>query len=69
MLNNKGLYVSDGKLREDLANLLMKVDRTGAYLKLLEILGTIKEQGIIQKEKINDEKYGECQAWYWIGDE
>ena len=69
LLNNKGLYVSDGKLREDLANLLMKVDRTGAYLKLLEILGTIKEQGIIQKEKINDEKYGECQAWYWIGDE
>lgn len=69
LLNNKGLYVSDGKLREDLANLLMKVDRTGAYLKLLEILGTIKEQGIIQKEKINDEKYGECQSWYWIGDE
>lgn len=69
LLNNKGLYVSDGKLREDLANLLMKVDRTGAYLKLLEILGTIKEQGIIQKEKINDETYGECQAWYWIGDE
>lgn len=67
LLNNKGLYVSDGKLREDLANLLMKVDRAGALFKLLEILGTIKEQGIIQKEKINDEKFGECQAWYWIG--
>ena len=67
LLNNKGLYVSDGKLREDLANLLMKVDRTGAYLKLLEILGTIKEQGIIQKEKITDDEFGECQAWYWIG--
>lgn len=67
LLNNKGLYVSDGKLREDLANLLMKVDRAGAYLKLLEILGTIKEQGIIQKEKITDETFGECQAWYWIG--
>lgn len=69
LLNNKGLYVSDGKLREDLANLLMKVDRAGALFKLLEILGTIKEQGIIQKEKITDETYGECQAWYWIGDE
>lgn len=69
LLNNKGLYVSDGKLREDLANLLMKVDRAGAYLKLLEILGTIKEQGIIQKEKIADETFGKCQAWYWIGDE
>lgn len=67
LLNNKGLYVSDGKLREDLANLLMKVDRAGALFKLLEILGTIKEQGIIQKEKITDEKFGECQAWYWIG--
>lgn len=69
LLNNKGLYVSDGKLREDLSNLLMKVDRAGALFKLLEILGTIKEQGIIQKEKITDETYGECQAWYWIGDE
>lgn len=68
LLNNKGLYVSDGKLREDLANLLMKVDRAGALFKLLEILGTIKEQGIIQKEKINDDVYGICQAWYWIGD-
>lgn len=67
LLNNKGLYVSDGKLREDLANLLMKVDRTGALFKLLEILGTIREQGVIQKEKITDEKFGECQAWYWIG--
>lgn len=67
LLNNKGLYVSDGKLRDDLANLLMKVDRAGALFKLLEILGTIKEQGIIQKEKITDEKFGECQAWYWIG--
>ena len=69
LLNNKGLYVSDGKLREDLANLLMKVDRSGALFKLLEILGIIKEQGIIQKEKITDEKFGECQAWYWIGGE
>lgn len=69
LLNNKGLYVSDGKLREDLSNLLMKVDRAGALFKLLEILGTIKEQDIIQKEKITDETYGECQAWYWIGDE
>lgn len=67
LLNNKGLYVSDGKLREDLANLLMKVDRSGALFKSLEILGTIKEQEIIQKEKITDEKFGECQAWYWIG--
>lgn len=69
LLNNKGLYVSDGKLREDLSNLLMKVDRAGALFKLLEILGTIKEQGIIQKEKITDATFGECQAWYWIGDE
>lgn len=68
LLNNKGLYVSDGKLREDLANLLMKVDRAGALFKLLEILGTIKEQEIIQKEKITDDKFGECQAWYWIGE-
>ena len=68
LLNNKGLYVSDGKLREDLTNLLMKVDRAGALFKLLEILGTIKEQGIIQKEKITDETFGECQAWYWIGE-
>lgn len=67
LLNNKGLYVSDGKLREDLVNLLMKVDRAGALFKLLEILGTIKEQGIIQKEKITDDTFGECQAWYWIG--
>lgn len=69
LLNNKGLYVSDGKLREDLSNLLMKVDRAGALFKLLEIIGTIKEQGIIQKEKITDVTFGECQAWYWIGDE
>lgn len=67
LLNNKGLYVSDGKLREDLSNLLMKVDRAGALFKLLEIIGTIKEQGIIQKEKITDVTFGECQAWYWIG--
>ena len=67
LLNNKGLYVSDGKLRDDLTNLLMKVDRAGALFKLLEVLGTIKEQGIIQKEKITDETFGECQAWYWIG--
>lgn len=69
LLNNKGLYVSDGKLREDLSKLLMKVDRAGALFKLLEIIGTIKEQGIIQKEKITDVTFGECQAWYWIGDE
>lgn len=68
LLNNKGLYVSDGKLREDLINLLMKVDRAGALFKLLEILGTIKEQGIIQKEKVTDAVFGECQAWYWIGE-
>lgn len=68
LLNNKGLYVSDGKLREDLINLLMKVDRAGALFKLLEVLGTIKEQEIIQKEKITDDTYGECQAWYWIGE-
>ncbi len=68
LLNNKGLYVSDGKLREDLTNLLMKVDRAGALFKLLEILGTIKEQGIIQKEKVTDAVFGECQAWYWIGE-
>lgn len=67
LLNNKGLYVSDGKLREDLSNLLMKVDRAGALFKILEILGTIKEQNIIQKEVIEDTKYGTCQAWYWIG--
>ncbi len=67
LLNNKGLYVSDGKLREDLYNLLMKVDRAGALFKLLEVLGTIKEQGIIQKDKATDETYGECQNWYWIG--
>lgn len=68
LLNNKGLYVSDGKLREDLTNLLMKVDRAGALFKLLEILGTIKEQGIIQKEKVTDAVFGKCQAWYWIGE-
>ena len=68
LLNNKGLYVSDGKLREDLSNLLMKVDRSGALFKLLEVLGTIKEQEIIQKEKIIDAIYGECQAWHWIGE-
>lgn len=67
LLNNLGLYVSDGKLKEDLSNLLMKADRTGAYFKIIEILATIREQGIIQKEKINDDKYGICQAWYWIG--
>lgn len=67
LLNNKGLYVSDGALREDLYNLLMKVDRAGALFKMLEILGTVKEQDLIQKEKITDEEYGTCQAWYWIG--
>ena len=68
LLNNKGLYVSDGKLRDDLLNLLMKVDRSGAMFKLLEVIGTIKEHDIIQKEKITHSKYGVCQAWYWVGD-
>lgn len=68
LLNNKGLYVSDGKLLDSLSNLLMKVDRAGALFKLLEVLGTIKEQEIIQKEKITDDKFGVCQAWYWIGE-
>ena len=68
LLNNKGLYVSDGKLRDDLLNLLMKVDRSGAMFKLLEVIGTIKEHDIIQKEKVTHSKYGVCQAWYWVGD-
>ena len=68
LLDNKGLYVSDGTLREDNSNLLMKTDRSGAYFKTIETMGTIKENGLIQKEKITHEKYGVCQAWYWVGD-
>ena len=68
LLDNKGLYVSDGTLREDNSNLLMKTDRSGAYFKTSETLGTIKENSLIQKEKIEHEKYGTCQAWYWVGD-
>lgn len=67
LLDNKGVYVSDGKKKEDNSNVIMKVDRDGGYLKTLEVKNTIKEQGIIQKEKVNDELFGECQAWYWIG--
>lgn len=68
LLDNKGLYVSDGTLKEDNSNLLMKTDRSGAYFKTIETMGTIKENGLIQKEKITHEKYGTCQAWYWVGD-
>ena len=67
LLDNKGVYVSDGELNEDLSNLLMKTDRNGAYFKTIETKGTIKENDCIQKEKIDDEKYGTCQGWYWIG--
>lgn len=67
-LNNEGVYVSDGKLKEDDSNLLMKADRSGALFKSSNTLGTIKEQGIIQKEKLVDDDFGICQAWYWIGD-
>lgn len=69
LLDNKGVYVSDGKKKEDNTNVIMKVDRDGGYLKTLIIKESIKEQDIIQKEKINDEKYGICQSWYWTGDE
>lgn len=67
LLNNKGLYVSDGTLKEDNSNLLMQTDRSGAYFKTIRIQGTIKENDLIQKEKITHEKYGISQAWYWIG--
>ncbi len=67
LLDNAGVYVSDGKKKDDGSNILMKVDRNGGYLKNLEIKNTVKEQDIIQKEKIEDEIYGTCQAWYWIG--
>ena len=69
LLNNQGLYVSDGPLKEDEANILMKTDRNGAYFKTIEVKSTIKEHDIIQKEKIEDETFGTCQGWYWIGDE
>lgn len=64
---NKGSYVSDGKLKDDNSNLLMRTDRSGSYFKTTETVGTIKENECIQKERINHEKYGLCQAWYWIG--
>ena len=69
LLDNKGIYVSDGKKKEDNTNVIMKVDRDGGYLKTLIVKESIKEQDIIQKEKTNDEKYGICQSWYWTGDE
>lgn len=68
LLSNKGVYASDGKIKEDNSNVLMKVDISGALFKTSETLGTIKENGLIQKEKIQHEKYGVCQAWYWVGD-
>lgn len=67
LLDNQGVYVSDGKRKEDNSNVIMKVDRNGGYFKTLETKSTIKEQDLIQKEKIDDETYGECQGWYWIG--
>ena len=69
LLDNKGVYVSDGKKKEDNSNVIMKVDRDGGYLKTLEVKSTIKENKLIQKEKIEDETFGTCQGWYWIGDE
>ena len=69
LLDNKGIYVSDGPLKDDESNVLMKTDRDGAYFKASNTVGTIKEQNIIQKEKIQDETYGICQGWYWIGDD
>lgn len=68
LLSNKGVYASDGKIKEDNSNVLMKVDISGAFFKTLETKETIKENGLIQKEKIEHEKYGTCQAWYWVGD-
>lgn len=67
LLDNKGLYVSDGKLKEDESNLLMKTDRNGAYFKSATIDGTIKEQGLFQKEIIEDADFGKGQAGFWIG--
>lgn len=67
LLDNKGLYVSDGKLKEDESNLLMKTDRNGAYFKSATIDGTIKEQGLFQKEIIEDDDFGKGQAGFWIG--
>lgn len=69
LLDNKGVYVSDGKKKSDNSNVIMKVDRDGGYLKTLEVKNSIKENGLIQKEKITDETFGECQGWYWIGDD
>ena len=68
LLDNEGLYVSDGALKEDNSNLLMKTDRDGAYFKTINVQATIKENSLIQKEKITHSKYGVCQAWYWVGD-
>lgn len=68
LLDNEGLYVSDGTLNEDNSNLLMKTDRDGAYFKTINVQATIKENSLIQKEKITHSKYGVCQAWYWVGD-
>ena len=67
LLDNKGLYVSDGKLKEDESNLLMKTDRNGAYFKSAIIDGVIKEQGLFQKEIIEDDDFGKGQAGFWIG--
>ena len=69
LLDNKGVYVSDGKLKDDESNIVMKADRNGAFFKTSNTVGTIKEQDIIQKEKIVDEDFGICQAAYWIGDD
>ena len=69
LLDNEGLYVSDGKKKQDNSNALMIVNRDGGYFKSTNTIGTIKEQNLIQKEKITDEEYGLCQAWYWIGGE
>lgn len=69
LLDNKGVYVSDGKLKDDESNVVMKADRNGAFFKTSNTVGTIKEQDIIQKEKIVDEDFGICQAAYWIGDD
>ena len=67
LLDNKGLYVSDGKLKEEESNLLMKTDRNGAYFKSAIIDGVIKEQGLFQKEIIEDTDFGKGQAGFWIG--
>ena len=69
LLDNKGFYVSDGPLKDDESNVLMKTDRDGAYFKTTNVAGTIKEQNLIQKEIVEDEMFGTCQGWYWIGDE